>query len=189
MKRPLLALMALAGILGCFFVAAAEEGGTLTGILARKGGKWIYVKADGEKETRQYMPVWRGGLPKDGGSFDPETVAAIKGIPEGNRVRLEWKLDEYRRVLKIEALIPERRSGTATGTIADRGETWIDVTTRDGATCRYSPKWIGGLPKDGGRLDPEGLALFKSVKPGDAVTVSWTYDERYRLIALEKQSQ
>ena len=81
-----------------------KRGGTVVGVVAAKGENWIEVKADGEEKARRYTPYWRGGLPKDGGGFDKETLKQIKDVPAGSRVRLEWSFQERPRVEKIEVL-------------------------------------------------------------------------------------
>ena len=84
----------------------ADEGkkGTVTGVVTAKGENWIEVKADGEEKPRRYVPHWKGGLPKDGGGPDKETIAKIKEVPLKARVRLEWSFQERPRVEKIEVL-------------------------------------------------------------------------------------
>ena len=73
-------------------------------MVTSKEDKWIEVKADGEEKARKYTPQWKGGLPKDGGGFDKDTLARIKDVPVNSRVRLEWVFQERPRVVKLEIL-------------------------------------------------------------------------------------
>ena len=78
--------------------------GTVVGTLTAKGENWIEVKADGEEKARRYVPHWRGGLPADGGGPDKKTLATIRTLKVGSRVRLEWSFEERPRIEKIEVL-------------------------------------------------------------------------------------
>lgn len=82
----------------------AGRKGTVSGVITAKGENWIELKADGEEKARRYLPLWRGGLPADGGGLDKEMVAKIKGTPLNTRVQLEWEYDERPRVVKITNL-------------------------------------------------------------------------------------
>jgi hypothetical protein len=182
----LLAAMAL-----CVPTRAEEaKNGTVTGILTAKGTEWIEVKAEGEKESVRYIPCWRGGLPKDGGGFDKGTLETIKKTPVATLVKVAWQLEEAkRRIVSLEVIAPVEKSGTVTGTVVAKGETWIDVTPdkvgdKQGPTERYWPRWIGGMPKDGGGLDKDMLRAIAAAKVGDKVEIKWMYDERKRVVQL-----
>jgi hypothetical protein len=82
----------------------ARKSGAVVGILTAKGPAWIEVKADGEVKARRYVPHWRGGAPKDGGGPDKKTLAVLRGLKVGSRVRLEWSFEERARIDKIEVL-------------------------------------------------------------------------------------
>ncbi len=161
---------------------AAEEPqeGTVSGILVRKRDNGIAVKADGKLEADRYRPRWIGG------GYDREMVAQIKAIPVLNRVRLEWALEEHRRVLAIEMIVPEEKEGVVEGTVTARGEHWIEVLPdgEDAVPDRYMPRWIGGMPKDGGGLDKDILRIIGTVNKGDKVRLTWVYDERKRVVEL-----
>jgi len=168
--------------------AAASEaaGGTLVGILTAKGINWIEVKAEGQAESKRYIPEWRGGMPENGGGPDEQTLAAIKRLPVSNLVRMDWTETEgHLRVLKIEMIAPEQKEGAAEGTVVARGDAWIDVKPAQGYTERYMPRWIGGMPKDGGGLDRDMLRALGQLKVGDAVRVRWVYDERKRVVEVQ----
>jgi len=93
-------------------------------------------------------------------------------------------------VLSVSAMAadekePTTQSGTMTGTVTEKGETWIRVKDAEGNSERFMPRWIGGAPKDGGGLDKEMLKQIAAVKAGDKVEVKWTFDERKRVVELK----
>jgi hypothetical protein len=70
-----------------------ERKGTVSGLVAAKGGYWIEVKADGEEKARRY----------DCGS-DQKALRAVKDTEVGCRIRLEWRFLEVFRVVRIDVL-------------------------------------------------------------------------------------
>ena len=71
------------------------------------------------------------------------------------------------------------------GTITARGKTWVEVKPdADGASERYTPCWIGGMPKDGGGLDKAVLSTLNTFNVGDKVRLEWRFDERKRVVAI-----
>jgi hypothetical protein len=106
----LLAAALLAGLSGADEAkkdAKKEEKGkkgTVVGMLTAKGDNWLEVKADGEVKARRYVPHWRGGAPKDGGGPDKKTLATIRKLKVGSRLRLEWTFEERARIEKVEVL-------------------------------------------------------------------------------------
>lgn len=159
----------------------AAEGGTVTGVMTRKDGATIFVKADGAEESVKYRPRWSGGMPKDGGGFDKAIEEQIKKIPVTNRVRVTWVLEEGRRVTAIECLKPEGEKGVNEGTVTEVGENFIEIRTADGTFERYLPHW-----REGG-LDKEMLAKIRNFKTGQKVRVEWVYDERKRVVGISGQ--
>ncbi len=145
-----------------------ETGGSLTGIVTRLNKKWLEVKAEGDKEPRRY--------------FLEEPAKDVYGT---NLVELVWKKDDGRRVVSVKSVVPSKKKGTVTGVVTARGETFIDVKPDDGPTERYIPRWIGGMPKDGGGLDKDMLKILAKVKVGAKVKVSWIYEERKRVIGID----
>lgn len=159
----------------------AAEGGTVSGVLVKKDGATIFVKADGAEEAVKYRPRWKGGNPDQGGGFDKEIEEQIKKIPVTNRVRVTWVLEEGRRVTAIECLKPEDEKGVDEGTVTEVGENFIEIRTADGSYERYLPRW-----HDGG-LDQEMLAKIRNFKAGQKVRVEWVYDERKRVVGISGQ--
>ncbi len=181
----LVAAAAGAILLAAACLAEEPTAGTLDGVLAAKGEAWIEVKADGQETAKRYLPIWRGGAPKDGGGFDKDTLAAIRKLVVPNRVHLAWKQDEHLRIVSVAMLVPEEKSGSLSGTVTAKGETWIEIKGDGGAVERYWPRWIGGNPKDGGGFDREMVQRIGRTPVGASVKIQWTYDERKRVTRLD----
>lgn len=164
--------------------------GTVVGILANKGENWIAVKAEGTREAARYSPIWRGGLPSEGGGLDKETLAAIKKLVLTTLVSVTWEMqDNQRRIVSMKSLPFDGKTGTVSGTVLAKGENWIDVKPKDGLTERYMAKWIAGPPNaegkpQGGGLDKDLLKAIAALKIGSTVEVKWFADERKRLDTL-----
>lgn len=80
----------------------------------------------------------------------------------------------------------EKKSGTVTGIVTKKEKNWIEVKA-DGEEKgrRYVPKWIGGLPKDGGGLDKKMLKVFADLKVGSRIRMEWEFEERLRAVKIE----
>jgi len=140
---------------------AAHEAGTVVGVLTAKGDNYIMVRPDGEHESRKYIPRWIGGMPKDGGKFDPAIMSAIREVAVNSRVKVNWVFEERLRVTAIEVLHlpgdggaedePKPESGTFTGSVTAKGEGWISVRP-DGLreSQKLMAQWIGGKPDGDG---------------------------------------
>lgn len=188
MKGSVLLLTACLLLASTAFAAgtAAPAGGTVTGILTAKGADWVEVKADGAPAAVRYLPYWRGGLPQDGGGFDKDMLAVIKGLVVSNRVTLEWAMQEHRRIVSVRMVVPAVREGALDGTVVAKGREWIDVKAggKDGVVERYLPRWIGGMPKAGGGFDAAMLKAIAACAVGAQVHLAWRYDERKRVVEL-----
>ncbi len=81
---------------------------------------------------------------------------------------------------------PARKSGTVTGVVTDKGPNFILVKA-DGEekARRYTPRWVGGLPKDGGGFDKTILETFKKLKVGTRIRMEWEFNERPRAVKIE----
>jgi ferric-dicitrate binding protein FerR (iron transport regulator) len=87
-----------------------------------------------------------------------------------------------------EATLPPRdaNSGAVTGTVTAKGDTWVEVDPDGPARSqRYTPRWVGGLPKEGGGLDKGVLAGISQVKVGQRVELKWTQDELKRVTDIK----
>jgi ferric-dicitrate binding protein FerR (iron transport regulator) len=80
----------------------------------------------------------------------------------------------------------EGNSGTVVGAVTGKGETWIRVKG-DGEEegKKYIPRWIGGMPAQGGGFDKDMLRKIAAVKVGDRVQVKWLQEEHLRVVELE----
>jgi len=153
--------------------AAVADQGTVTGIFIEAGKEAAVVKADNERESRRYL-------------LGDDLAAAVKAIRAPNLVKLEWRLDgERRRLVSIATILPAEKSGTTTGVVTAKRPQWLEVRPEGGPAQRYMPKWIGGMPADGGGLDKEMIKAIGERKVGDKVKVSWIYEERLRVTAIE----
>jgi hypothetical protein len=149
------------------------EGGTAEGILTTKGDDWIEVKADDGEAERYSVPVGKDGA---------EIASAVRRLPTANRVRVEWKLDGEPTIVRVSTIAPEKKSGIVEGTIVAKGEEWIDVKPDGGGPVeRYMPRWVGG-----GLERPMLDTLRKMTKTGDRVRVKWQYEERKRVVDIER---
>lgn len=57
-----------------------------------------------EKGDLLFMPHWRGGMPKDGGGLDKETLRRLEQFKPGQKVGIEWTWSERRRIESIKPL-------------------------------------------------------------------------------------
>lgn len=67
-------------------------------ILSKEKGKLVVQAKEG---NLLFMPHWRGGMPKDGGGLDKETLGKLEKFAVGDRVRIEWTWQERRRIESI----------------------------------------------------------------------------------------
>jgi len=81
---------------------------------------------------------------------------------------------------------PRRKSGVIEGVISEKGENWIRVKPAEGESMRFMPRWIGGMPADGGGLDEDMLRVFQGLKAGDKVRVRWEFEERPRALEVTR---
>jgi hypothetical protein len=93
-------------LVACALLGAAEgpevkkgyESGVVTAVDASK--PTLTILADGGY-ARTYIPQWSGGMPNQGGSFDPEVSAMIRSLCPGDRVDVAWKWEERYRAVQI----------------------------------------------------------------------------------------
>jgi hypothetical protein len=79
-----------------------------------------------------------------------------------------------------------KRGGTIVGVVVKKDKNSLEVKA-DGEEKprRYVPRWVGGLPKDGGGFDKKTLELIAKVKLGSRVKLQWEFEERPRLLKLD----
>ena len=165
------------------------KSGDLRGILTAKGEAWIEVKEDNGLLER-YLAPWLGESPARGGGFDFNVIQVLKDLIVGNRVYLNWFWDGHLRVSKVNNLKPLKKSGFFHGTLIKKGDKWIDVEDIENNTpWRFYAKWIGGLPEDGGRYNPDTLEFFKFFEVSTPVRFLWSYDHRPRIDRFIEQEE
>jgi hypothetical protein len=73
------------------------------------------------------------------------------------------------------------KKGRTIGLVTAKGANFIEVKA-DGEERgrKYVPRWVGGMPADGGGFDKAMLKTFLSLKIGSRVQVDWFFDERFR---------
>jgi hypothetical protein len=90
------------------------------------------------------------------------------------------------RVLAKEDKKPEQRSGTVVGVVTAKGPAFLEVKAAgEDKARRYVPKWVGGLPKNGGGPDKKMMATIKAIKVGSRVRLNWVFEERPRVVKVE----
>lgn len=80
----------------------------------------------------------------------------------------------------------EGKKGRAIGLLTAKGPNFIAVKAAGEEKARkYMPRWIGGLPADGGGLDKGMLKTFRSLKIGSRIQVDWVFEERLRAVGVK----
>jgi len=192
--RVMVGMVLVAGSWGQATLQAGDEkafsdegakGGMVTGIVTAEGDTWLEVRAEGEKESRRYLPRWIGKGPEKGGGFDEKMLKAFKHVYTCNLVQLKWMQEEHRRVLAIRVIRPSAKAGIIVGTVTAKSKGCIDVKPAKGYTERYMARWTGGMPADGGGLDKKMIAVLRKIEVGDQVKLHWITDERKRVVRIE----
>jgi len=150
---------------------AASQGGKVAGIYFDKKDNSITVKADGEDKPVKYTFD----------ASDKRLADAFKSIFPASRVQLTYKQDGAdRRLLTIKKQVL-RASGTVTGTVvAVYNSFWVEVKPKDGVSDAYA---LG----PGTWNNKDFAEFFKSLQPGDSVTLTFTTDfERHRIKTMRK---
>ena len=81
--------------------------------------------------------------------------------------------------------LPAGTKGVTEGTIVSKEKSKLVVHTKDGNLI-FAPYWRGGNPKDGGGLDKEMVSRLEQFAVGDAVRITWTWEERRRIDTITK---
>ena len=155
--------------------------GTAEGIVTDKGPDWIDFKEDGEDVPRRHEAA------RDpAGAPDPQVLKIIHGTITLNRARLSWRLDRgLLTVTGLEVLKPPQDSGFLVGTITFKQGHCIEIAPPGGAPPeRLVPRWMGGLPAQGGGYDPKIVSELSKYGVGDKVRADWIYDDRKRLTGI-----
>ena len=174
-KKTVLPLLTLFSLLGVFSGLTADEGVT-EGILIAKGANngWLDVRPDGTTDEGEIL------VPSD-------LVEAVSHLYTPNRVKVEWAKatgEDHPTATAVHNLRPAGDEGVVEGKVAAKfDDNWIDIKPDEGPLRRYVPRWIGGA--DGGNDQVAGN-LIREAEVGSDVRATWVYDERVRLVTLEK---
>lgn len=78
------------------------------------------------------------------------------------------------------------KQGRTMGFLTAKKDNFIEVKA-DGEVKgrKYVPRWIGGLPADGGGFDKAMLKTFRTLKIGSRVEVNWVFEERLRAVKVK----
>ena len=133
-------------------------------VLEREGGE----KMDGRAMKGALVMVVAVALGSVDVQYSGRTVTLVGG---------------QRQAFGAEREVVQSKSGTVTGVIVAKGETWLEVKA-DGETKRYIPRWIGGLPKDGGGFEKDMLRAIARMRVGDRLTFEWLQEEHLRIVKV-----
>ncbi|MCY3020744.1 MAG: hypothetical protein NTW87_17135, partial [Planctomycetota bacterium] len=152
--------------------------GTFEGLLMDnlQGNPFITFKADHEDVSRRYaVPQLPGGGP------DLSVLEPLKKVVSLNRLKLSWKLqpDGQPAIVGVQVDRPAANSGVLVGTITFLQGGCVEVLPENGLSERFIPVWRPGPP------DRSLMQAVGKSKVGDKVKVTWTYDDRKRMIAIE----
>jgi hypothetical protein len=197
--RVVTGTVALAGEWGDARLAAGEEqlvvtgrerkpevrAGVAIGSVTAKFENWIEVKSDPEEKARRYMPAWVGGAD---GRPDPNMIRTIGRTPIGARVRVEWRLEERPRAIKLDVLqLPDGRepraeeSGKTVGVLVAKTNESIDVRADGEATGRQYLLHFGGTP--------DLRAVIREIPVNSRVQLDWIVaEDRRRVVKLQPLS-
>ena len=82
--------------------------------------------------------------------------------------------------------VEEKQSGTFTGTVIEKGDSWLRIKPAEGESERFTARWIGGMPKDGGGFDKDMVRQIAKVPVGAKVKIKWVYEERNRVVEIQR---
>ena len=72
--------------------------GVFNGILIKKGDKWIDVENEENLTPWRFYARWKGGLPEDGGEYNPKTLEFFDNFEIDDPVRFVWSYDYRPRI-------------------------------------------------------------------------------------------
>ena len=163
------------------YAIAEPRSATQQGIMANKGPDFAIIKEDGEGFIRRYTLIDPAG-----GGLNHALANELKGIVTTVRVEFSWTRVGGTRVLQRIAKQPHpTQSGTVTGMVIDQGPNYVDVKPDDEPPRRYIPRWIGGMPHQGGGPEKHVAIQIAQVRVGNRVKVDWVYDSRRRVTAIQ----
>jgi len=109
------------------------------------------------------------------------------GDRPGNRRRVEAAVDQRHPLADQIEAAPAATAGTYEGTVVTVDpKGLLTLKMADGSEQRLVPRWLGGLPTDGGGFDPAMVAQIAQLQPGQRVRAAWEWDERPRIVTLSR---
>jgi len=123
----------------------------------------------------------------EGGDPRREGDGARAGERRPDRPRFEAAADQRHPLADQIEAAPAAIAGTYEGTVLTVDpKGLLTLKTADGSEQRLVPRWLGGMPKDGGGFDKAMVAQIAQLQPGQRVRAQWEWDERPRVIQLTK---
>jgi len=84
---------------------------------------------------------------------------------------------------------PEKYRGPKNGVFTGAVRKAVDahrLIVDDGKEARhFFPRWIGGMPNEGGGFDQDIMALLQTLQEGDTVEVKWIFADRFRVVGVK----
>jgi hypothetical protein len=81
---------------------AGPKSGTVVGVIVAKGENSIDVRENKDTPAETYRPMWKGGLPKEGGGPDRDMLKLFASAKVNDWVKIDWVWHEGRRVSKLQ---------------------------------------------------------------------------------------
>lgn len=171
----------LCGEYGKAVFEAGEQGGSFIGPVFKKGEEFISVKLEGEHEPVRFAPKMAERR------MDPGLLEKLRDTREGGRVQFAWKtIQGQRRIVGMQVFDHAPKTGRFTGTIQEKDEGWIRVKNEEGRSEKFVPRWIGGMPAQGGGPDREMVNKLNHLKPGERVRIDYEINEGMRILRIDK---
>jgi hypothetical protein len=76
--------------------------------------------------------------------------------------------------------------GSVVGTVVNKGKAWVEVRSDSGKTTRYIPRWVGGMPAQGGGPEARIADAIARLNVGDRVAVQWLVNDHVRIQEIRR---
>ncbi|MBI2192998.1 MAG: FecR domain-containing protein [Planctomycetes bacterium] len=107
-------------------------------------------------------------------------VKEVSQLNPGDAVTATWVAEEGRKfVTRLDG------RGKVVGKVTRVEAPWIEITPENGKTQKFMPKWIGGMPADGGGHDKKVLTAIREQKVGSVVEITWVIEEGKRVVDIK----
>ena len=108
----------------------------------------------------------------------------IRGLAKGDRVTVSYEEDGDKKILT-----DVQGKGSIIGEVVNIKKPFITIKTAESVEHRLMPRWIGGMPKDGGGHDKAVLKQIMAVEKGQRVKLSWVIEEGKRVTSVKALSK